>query len=135
MCIRDSADVGVIGFSDDGNPVSDANLMRQALAYSVDIGLPIINHAEDKDLVAGGVMHAGSVATRLGLGGVSSQSETAMVARDIQLAEMTGARLHIPHVSTQGSVSELRIAKGRGVNVTAEVTPHHLTLNHEWVLG
>ncbi len=129
------ADAGVIGFSDDGNPVSDANLMRQALAYSVDIGLPIINHAEDKDLVAGGVMHAGSVATRLGLGGVSSQSETAMVARDIQLAEMTGARLHIPHVSTQGSVGELRIAKDHGVNVTAEVTPHHLTLSHEWVFG
>ena len=129
------ADAGVIGFSDDGNPVSDANLMRQALAYSVDLGLPIINHAEDKRLGAGGVMNAGAVATRLGLAGVAAEAETAMVTRDLQLAGLTGARLHIPHVSTIGSITALRSAKERGLNVTAEVTPHHLTLTDEWVYG
>ena len=129
------ADAGVIGFSDDGNPVSDANLMRQALAYSVDLGLPIINHAEDKRLGAGGVMNAGAVATRLGLAGVAAQAETAMVTRDLLLAGLTGARLHIPHVSTIGSITALRSAKERGLDVTAEVTPHHLTLTDEWVYG
>jgi dihydroorotase len=129
------ADAGVIGFSDDGNPVADANLMRQALAYSVEVGLPIINHAEDKKIGAGGVMSAGLVATRLGLAGVPVEAETAMVARDLHLAELTGARLHIPHISTIGSLVALRSAKDRGVNVTAEVTPHHLTLNDEWVFG
>jgi dihydroorotase len=129
------ADAGVIGFSDDGNPVGDANLMRQALKYSVEVGLPIINHAEDKKIGAGGVMSAGAVATRLGLPGVPAEAETAMVARDLHLADLTGARLHIPHISTMGSIVALRTAKECGVNVTAEVTPHHLTLNDEWVFG
>ena len=129
------ADSGVIGFSDDGNPVADANLMRQALAYSVELGLPIINHAEDKKIGAGGVMSAGAVATRLGLAGVPSEAETAMVARDLHLADLTKARLHIPHISTVGSLVALRSAKECGVDVTAEVTPHHLTLNDEWVFG
>ena len=129
------ADAGVIGFSDDGNPVEDANLMRQALAYSSEVGLPVINHAEDKKIAAGGVMTAGLVATRLGLPGAPNEAETAMVARDLYLAELTGARLHIPHISTIGSVEVLRSAKDRGVKVTAEVTPHHLTLSEEWVFG
>jgi len=129
------ADSGVIGFSDDGNPVADANLMRQALSYSVELGLPIINHAEDKKIGAGGVMSAGAVATRLGLAGVPSEAETTMVVRDLQLADLTKARLHVPHISTIGSLVALRSAKERGVDVTAEVTPHHLTLNDEWVFG
>lgn len=129
------ADAGVIGFSDDGNPVSDANLMRQALAYSVDVDLPIINHAEDKKIGAGGVMSAGPVATRLGLAGVPAEAETAMVARDLHLADLTGARLHVPHISTVGSLVALRSAKECGVDVTAEVTPHHLTLSDAWVYG
>jgi dihydroorotase len=129
------ADSGVIGFSDDGNPVGDANLMRQALSYSVELGLPIINHAEDKKIGAGGVMSAGAVATRLGLAGVPAEAETAMVARDLHLADLTKARLHIPHISTVGSLVALRSAKECGVDVTAEVTPHHLTLNDEWVFG
>jgi dihydroorotase len=129
------AEAGVIGFSDDGNPVDDANLMRQALAYSVEVGLPIINHAEDKKIGAGGVMSAGVAATRLGLAGVPAEAETAMVARDLQLADLTKARLHIPHISTIGSLVALRSAKECGVDVTAEVTPHHLTLNDEWVFG
>ncbi len=129
------ADAGVIGFSDDGNPVTDANLMRQALKYSIEVGLPIINHAEDKKIGAGGVMSAGTVATRLGLAGVPVEAETVMIARDLHLAGLTGARLHIPHISTMGSIVALRSAKECGVNVTAEVTPHHLTLNDEWVYG
>ncbi len=129
------ADAGVIGFSDDGHPVADPNLMRQALAYSVELGLPIINHAEDKKIGAGGVMSAGAVATRLGLAGVPAEAETVMVVRDLQLAELTRAHLHIPHISTMGSLVALRSAKERGVDVTAEVTPHHLTLNDEWVYG
>mgnify|MGYP005626026225 FL=1 len=129
------ADSGVIGFSDDGNPVADANLMRQALSYSVELGLPIINHAEDKKIGAGGVMSAGTVATRLGLAGVPAEAETAMVARDLHLADLTKARLHIPHISTVGSLVALRTAKESGVDVTAEVTPHHLTLSDEWVYG
>jgi dihydroorotase len=129
------ADAGVIGFSDDGNPVEDANLMRQALAYSAEVGLPVINHAEDKKIAGGGVMTAGLVATRLGLAGAPNEAETAMVARDLYLAELTETRLHIPHISTIGSIEVLRSAKDRGVDVTAEVTPHHLTLNEEWVFG
>ena len=129
------ADAGVIGFSDDGNPVEDANLMRQALAYSAEVGLPVINHAEDKKIAGGGVMTAGLVATRLGLAGVPNEAEAAMVARDLYLAELTETRLHIPHISTIGSIEVLRSAKDRGVDVTAEVTPHHLTLNEEWVFG
>ena len=129
------ADSGVIGFSDDGNPVADANLMRQALSYSVELGLPIINHAEDKKIAAGGVMSAGAVATRLGLAGVPAAAETVMVARDLHLADLTKSRLHIPHISTTGSLVALRAAKESGVDVTAEVTPHHLTLNDEWIFG
>lgn len=129
------ADSGVIGFSDDGNPVADANLMRQALSYSVELGLPIINHAEDKKIAAGGVMSAGAVATRLGLAGVPAAAETVMVARDLHLADLTKSRLHIPHISTMGSLVALRTAKESGVDVTAEVTPHHLTLNDEWIFG
>ena len=129
------ADAGVIGFSDDGNPVADANLMRQALSYSVELGLPIINHAEDKKIAAGGVMSAGAVATRLGLAGVPAAAETVMVTRDLHLADLTKSRLHIPHISTMGSLVALRTAKESGVDVTAEVTPHHLTLNDEWIFG
>lgn len=129
------ADAGVIGFSDDGNPVTDANLMRQALAYSVDLGLPVINHAEDKKIGNNGVMNAGPTATRLGLAGVPAEAETTMVARDLHLADLTKARLHVPHISTIGSIVALRTAKECGVNVTAEATPHHLTLNDEWVFG
>lgn len=129
------ADSGVIGFSDDGNPVADANLMRQALSYSVELGLPIINHAEDKKIAAGGVMSAGAVATRLGLAGVPAAAETVMVTRDLHLADLTKSRLHIPHISTMGSLVALRTAKESGVDVTAEVTPHHLTLNDEWIFG
>jgi dihydroorotase len=108
--------------------------MRRALEYVRALDLPIIDHCEDPSLSAGGVMHEGWVATRLGLRGQPAASEDAMVARDIQLAELAGSRVHIAHLSTAGSVALVRAAKARGVQVTAEVTPHHLTLTHEAVL-
>lgn len=129
------ADAGVIGFSDDGDPVEDSNVMRQALGYSSSLGLPIINHAEERSLVHGGVMNEGHVATRLGLPGAPASAEAVMIARDIELAALTGGKLHVPHVSTAASVELVRAAKARGIDVTAEVTPHHLTLSDAWVYG
>ena len=128
------AEAGCIGFSDDGSCVVDPALMRHALAYSAGLGLPIIDHCEDPALVAGGVMHEGWVSARLGLRGQPAAAEEVMVARDIQLAELTGGRVHIAHLSTAGSVELVRAARARGVAVTAEVTPHHLALTHETVL-
>ena len=127
------ADAGCIGFSDDGNPVADAAIMRRALEYASTFGLPIIDHCEDPQL-AGGVMHEGWVSTRLGLKGIPSASEENMVARDIALARQTGAHVHIAHLSTAGAVELVRGAKAEGVRVTAEVTPHHLALDHEAVM-
>jgi dihydroorotase len=129
------AAAGVAGFSDDGNPVTDARLMRYALEYSLAFGLPIISHAEELSLAQGGVMNEGAISTRLGLRGIPSAAEEIMVARDLILAGLTGARLHIAHVSTAGSVELIRRAKERGVSVTAEVTPHHLTLTEERLLS
>jgi dihydroorotase len=127
-------EAGAVAFSDDGSPVADAALMRRALEYAGMLARPIIDHCEDPALAAGGVMHEGWVSTRLGLKGVPAAAEETMVARDIALAEQTGARVHLAHVSTAGSVEMVRQAKARGVPVTAEVTPHHLTLTHETVL-
>jgi dihydroorotase len=131
--LADLAEAGVVGFSDDGNPVADGGLMRRALEYSQALGLPVIDHCEEPSLTKEGVMHEGWVATRLGLRGQPAAAEEAAVARDIALAEFTGSHVHIAHVSTRGSVELVRAAKIRGVNVTAEVTPHHLTLTHEAV--
>ena len=127
------AESGCIGFSDDGNPVADASVMRRALEYASTFGLPIIDHCEDPQL-AGGVMHEGWVSTRLGLMGIPSASEENMVARDISLARQTGTHVHVAHVSTAGSVELVRRARAEGVRVTAEVTPHHLALTHEAVM-
>ncbi len=129
------ADVGVIGFSDDGDPVSDPNIMRQALSYATSLDLPVINHAEERSLVRDGVMNEGPVATRLGLPPVPASAEAVMISRDIELAALTHGRLHVPHVSTAAGVELIRAAKARGLNVTAEVTPHHLTLSETWVYG
>lgn len=128
------AAAGAVAFSDDGSPVRDAHLMRRALEYAGMLGLPVIDHCEEPSLSAGGVMHEGWVAARLGLRGVPATAEEAMVARDIALAELTGSRVHIAHVSTTGSVDLIRWAKARRLPVTAEVTPHHLALTHEAVL-
>jgi dihydroorotase len=124
---------GVVALSDDGDAVADARLMRHALEYSTVFGLPIAQHCEDPALVMDGHMHEGWVATRLGLRGRPASAEETLVARDIALAELAGAHLHIQHVSTAGSVALIRAARARGTHVTAEVTPHHLTLTHEEV--
>ena len=129
------AEGGAIGFSDDGHPVADDEVMRQALSYSSSFGLPIINHCEERGLSAGGFMNEGWVSNRLGVKGVPSSAEEVMVARDIALADLTGGRLHVAHASTAGTVELVRAAKDKGLNVTCEVTPHHLTLTDEAVLG
>ena len=129
----DLAAAGCVAFSDDGAPVYDATLMRRALEYAATFGLPIIDHCEEPSLANDAVMHEGWVSTRTGLRGAPSAAEESPVARDIALAEATGAHVHIAHVSTRGAVEAIRRAKARGVRVTAEVTPHHLTLTDEIV--
>jgi len=126
---------GVVAFSDDGQAVADSNLMLRALEYSRTLGLPISEHCEDPSLTGGGVMNEGATATKLGLKGIPPAAEERIVARDIELARSTGGRLHIAHASTEGSVDLIRKAKEEGVLVTAEVTPHHLTLTEEMVVG
>ncbi|MCY4615005.1 MAG: dihydroorotase [Chloroflexi bacterium] len=127
------AQAGVVGLSDDGDALADARLMRHALEYATRFGLPIVQHCEDPALVFEGHMHEGWVAARLGLRGRPSSAEETLVARAIALAEQANAHLHIQHVSTAGSVALIRAARERGAHVTAEVTPHHLTLTHEEV--
>ena len=129
------AEAGAIGFSDDGMPVSDPYLMRQALSYSSALDLPIINHCEVHELSKGGSINEGWVSNRLGIKGVPGSAEDVMVARDIALAELTGGRLHVAHVSTVQSLEHVARAKERGLKVTCEVTPHHLTLTDEAVMG
>ena len=129
------ATAGVVALSDDGDPVSDSKLMRSALERSRSFDLILVDHCEDLSLAEGGVMNEGWVATRLGLSGIPAAAEEVMVARDVELAEMTGGRVHIAHASTAGSVDLIRRAKVRGIPVTAEVTPHHLTLTEERVMG
>jgi dihydroorotase len=133
--LAELAQAGAVAFSDDGSPVADAGIMRRALEYAGMLGTPIIDHCEDAALAASGVMHEGWVSTRLGLHGVPSAAEETMVARDIALAEQTGSRVHLAHISTSGAVELVRQAKARGAPVTAEVTPHHLALTHDAVLG
>lgn len=122
------AAAGVVAFSDDGTAVRDAGLFARALKYAGMTGLPVIGHCEDPTISYGGVMHDGAHAAILGLRGIPAASEEIIVARDLLLAEATGARLHIAHVSTAASVRMIRAAKLRGVQATAEVTPHHLVL-------
>ena len=133
--LGDMVGAGAVAFSDDGSPVADAGLMRLALLYARAFGVPVINHCEEPALSRGGVMHEGWVATRLGLRGIPAAAEESMVARDIALAEATGGHVHIAHVSTARAVELVREAKARGVRVTAEATPHHLTLTDEWAAG
>ena len=129
--LEELASAGVIAFSDDGGPVMSSRLMRQALEFSRASGLPITNHCEDTTLTEGGTMNEGILATKLELTGMPAAAEEIMVARDLALAELTGGHLHIAHVSTEGSVELIRRAKEKGIKVTAEVTPHHLTLTEE----
>ncbi|MCL2150514.1 MAG: dihydroorotase [Dehalococcoidia bacterium] len=126
---------GVIAFSDDGSYVASAHLVRRAMEYVRSLEVPIIEHCEEPTLSKGGQMNEGAIATRLGLLGIPSAAEEIAAARDIILAELTGAHLHLAHVSTAGTIELIRQAKRRGVTVTAEVTPHHLTMTEEMVLG
>jgi dihydroorotase len=121
-------DAGIIAVSDDGMPVMNADLMRRALEYARTFGLCVVQHAEDKNLAQGGVMNEGPAATRAGLRGQPPAAEAVMVARDLELVAWTGARYHVAHISTAAAVRAVREAKKRGLPVTAEVTPHHLTL-------
>ncbi len=122
---------GAVAVSDDGRPVATSHLMRTALEYSKSFGIPVADHCEDMSLAQGGAMHEGLVSARLGLKGIPSAAEEIMVARDIILAELTGGHVHLCHMSTRGSVELIRWAKSKGLNVTAEATPHHFTLTHE----
>jgi len=125
------AEAGIVGLSDDGYPVRTARLMRLALEYASMFSLPVIDHCEDPDLAAEGVMNEGRVATMLGLRGQPAEAEEIILARDIALARLTGGHLHAAHLSTRGSVDLVRQAKAEGLHVTAEVTPHHLVLTEE----
>ena len=127
------AAAGCAGFSDDGSPVSSSRLMELAMIRAASIGLPVIDHCEDLELSRGGQMNDGWVAARLGLKGIPAAAEESIIARDIALAEKTGAKLHITHVSTRGAVDLVRTAKSRGLCITADVTPHHLTLTEDRV--
>jgi dihydroorotase len=122
---------GCVAVTDDGKPVANPALMRRALEYARAFGLPVAVHEEDPALAGKGVMHEGAASTRLGLKGVPGAAEDVMVLRDLALLELTGGRLHVQHVSTKGAVRAIRDAKRRGLAVTAEATPHHLTLTDE----
>ncbi len=129
--IGDMKEGGIVAISDDGRPVMNAGLLRRAFEYARTFDLPVVQHAEDLDLAEGGAMNEGAVATRIGIKGQPACAESAMVARDLEIVEWTGARYHVAHVSTARSVALVREAKRRGLPVTCEVTPHHLALTDE----
>jgi dihydroorotase len=126
---------GAVAFSDDGKTIMDSGVMRRVLEYSRLVERPVVVHCEDRTLVGKGVVNEGPVSTRLGLPGNPAVAEAVHVARDLMLAEFTGAHLHVAHVSTAAAVDQIRLARERGVHVTAEVTPHHLTLPDEATAG
>ncbi len=128
-------EAGAVAVTDDGYPIADPALMRRLLEYTQTFGIPVLQHAEDRALSAGGVMNEGAVATALGLRGIPNVSEAAVVARDVYLAELTGGHLHVQHVSTREAVESIERARERGAPVTAEATPHHLTLTEDAVRG
>ncbi len=124
-------DAGIVAVSDDGKPIATAKLARQILDYCRSLDLPVIEHAEDVSLAAGACMREGLASTRLGLAGMPAAAESVCVARDVQVAELTGGRLHIAHLSAKASLDQVRYAKAKGLHVTCEVTPHHFTLIDE----
>jgi dihydroorotase len=131
----DLREAGVVALSDDGRPVMDAALMRRAMEYAHSLNLPVIDHCEDKNLSGAGLMHEGFYSTILGMPGIPAIAEEVMVERDILIAEYTRTRIHIAHVSTEGSVRLIRNAKKRGIQVTAETAPHYFTLTDESLQG
>lgn len=128
-------EAGVVAVSDDGRPVPSAGMMRRAMEYARGFDLPVVDHCEDRSLAADGVMHEGVWSLRLGLRGIPALAEELDAWRDCALAELTGARVHLAHVSTRGAIEAVRRAKERGLSVTCEVTPHHFTLTDEAVEG
>jgi len=133
--IGEMFEAGCVAISDDGMPVMDSGIMRSAMEYVKAFDIPVITHAEDKGLSCDGVMNEGIVSTKLGLRGIPGASEEVMISRDILLSELTGTHLHVAHVSTEGAVRLISDAKKRGLNVTAEATPHHFHLDDEAVLN
>jgi dihydroorotase len=131
--VGEMVSAGAVAISDDGKPVVSAQLMRTALEYARTFGIPVADHCEEPTLAHGGAMNEGVVSARLGLKGIPAESEEIMVIRDILLARLTGGRVHLCHMSTYGSVELIRWGKDRGIQVTAEVCPHHLTLTEERV--
>ncbi|MCY3600218.1 MAG: dihydroorotase [Gemmatimonadetes bacterium] len=128
-------EAGAVAVTDDGHPIHDPALMRRLLEYTQSFGIPVLQHAEDMALSAGGVMNEGAVATALGLRGIPNASEATVVARDIYLAELTGGHVHVQHVSTREAVELIRLAHERGVRVSGEASPHHMALTEEAVRG
>ena len=126
---------GCVAISDDGKPVMNSLVMRRAMEYARAFDVPVVDHCEDLHLSEGGCMNEGLISTELGLPGIPSAAEDVMVARNVSLAELTGARLHLAHISTAGSVRMVREAKARGLKVTAEACPHHFTLTEELTRG
>jgi dihydroorotase len=126
--IGEMREAGIVGISDDGKPVMDSQLFRRALEYAQMFDLPVIQHCEDLHLSGGGVMHEGVYSTRLGLKGIPAAAEETIISRDLILAEMTGGKYHVAHLSTRRSVELVREAKARGLRISAEVTPHHFSL-------
>jgi dihydroorotase len=124
-------EAGIVAVSDDGKPIATAKLARQVMDYCNSLGIPVIEHSEDVSLAQGAVMREGVTSTRLGLPGMPAAAESVCVARDVQLAQLTGARLHIAHLSAKGSLDQVRFAKQQRLKVTCEVTPHHFTLIDE----
>ncbi|OGX05356.1 MAG: hypothetical protein A3G87_08080 [Omnitrophica bacterium RIFCSPLOWO2_12_FULL_50_11] len=133
--MADLRKAGARAVTDDGDWISDSLLMRRAMEYASMLNLLVVSHAEDKRLTAMGAMNEGIMSTQLGLKGIPNASEDVAVSRDILLAELTGVRLHLTHISTRGAVEQIRLAKKRKISVTADVTPHHLTLTDEALAG
>jgi len=133
--IGDLRRAGCVAISDDGKPVMNSLVMRRAMEYALAFDVPVVDHCEDLHLAEGGCMNEGAISTELGLPGMPSAAEDVMVARNVALAELTGARLHLAHISTEGSVRMVREAKSRGLKVTAEACPHHFTITEEVVRG
>jgi dihydroorotase len=133
--LAELAAAGAVAFSDDGDPVHDAEIMRRALEYASMYNRPVIQHAQDMPMTKGGAMNEGFTATRLGIPGMPAAAEDAVIARDIQITKYTGARYHLAHMSTAGATAMVRAAKAEGLHVTCEVTPHHFSLTDEAVGG
>ena len=133
--IGDLCRAGCVAISDDGKPVMNSLVMRRAMEYALAFDIPVVDHCEDLHLAEGGCMNEGLISTELGLPGIPAAAEDVMVARNVSLAELTGARLHLAHISTAGSVRMVREAKSRSIKVTAEACPHHFTLTEEVVRG